>query len=175
MDLVVKNYCGKRCIQFPVLAILRSVVPWHLVRFIMSCSWSLQSNSRTSITPKNEAPPPISLSPSSLTTSHLSVDRPGRGVSTSVDSEILRSYASLACPVPGGSTAPLRITVFKSKWMFLGKLVKLTGYSQKGVGSGGLGSQVMSLASRGKGQAGPQRKKGLSRLQVQDSFAACPA
>ena len=29
LDLVVKNYCGKRCIQFAILSILRSIDPWH--------------------------------------------------------------------------------------------------------------------------------------------------
>jgi len=56
--------------------------------------------------------------------------------------------------------------------MFLGKLVKLTGCSQKGGLRGSWVPGDISCQQRGRVEQGRRGKRGLSRLQVQDSLCS---
>lgn len=56
--------------------------------------------------------------------------------------------------------------------MFLGKLVKLTGYSQKGGLRGTWVPGNVSCQQGGRVKQGRSGKRGLSRLQVQDSLCS---
>lgn len=71
----------------------------------------------------------------------------------------------------GDSTAPLRITVFKSKIDVPGKVGEIDTLQSEGWAQGELGPRGL-LPAEGKGRAGPKEEKGAELSQVQDSLCS---